>query len=119
MIHEIAARDGVEEPDGPPRPVGSSPAFLHMMEQLEQAARTDAPVLLIGETGTGKELAAHFIHCYSTRKDHPYVALDCTVITESLFESEVFGHERGRLHGQHPDQEGPVRDRRSGDPVPR
>jgi two-component system, NtrC family, response regulator AtoC len=99
MIHEIAAREGVEEPDGPPRPVGASPAILHLMEQLEQAARTDAPVLLIGETGTGKELAAHFIHCYSGRKDDPYVALDCTVITESLFESEVFGHERGAFTG--------------------
>jgi transcriptional regulator with PAS, ATPase and Fis domain len=99
MIHEIAARDGTEEPDTPARPVGGSPAFLHVMEQLEQAARTDAPVLLIGETGTGKELAAHFIHCYSNRKSQPYVALDCTVITESLFESEVFGHERGAFTG--------------------
>ena len=99
MIHEIAAHDGTEVPEGPPRPVGGSPAFLHVMEQLEQAARTDAPALLIGETGTGKELAAHFIHSYSARKSNPYVALDCTVITESLFESEVFGHERGAFTG--------------------
>jgi DNA-binding NtrC family response regulator len=99
MIHEIAAHDGTEVPESPPRPVGGSPAFLHVMEQLEQAARTDAPVLLIGETGTGKELAAHFIHSYSARKSKPYVALDCTVITESLFESEVFGHERGAFTG--------------------
>jgi transcriptional regulator with PAS, ATPase and Fis domain len=99
MIHEIAARDGTDDEAGPPRPVGASPAFLHAMEQLEHAARTDAPVLLIGETGTGKELAAHFIHCYSRRKSNPYVALDCTVITEPLFESEVFGHERGAFTG--------------------
>jgi|APFre7841882724_1041349.scaffolds.fasta_scaffold11703_3 transcriptional regulator with PAS, ATPase and Fis domain len=99
MIHEIAARGGADTPNGLPRPVGASPAFLHVMEQLEQAARTDAPVLLIGETGTGKELAAHFIHCYSSRKANPYVALDCTVIPESLFESEVFGHERGAFTG--------------------
>ncbi|MEA3277187.1 MAG: sigma 54-interacting transcriptional regulator [Pseudomonadota bacterium] len=98
MLHEIAARDGTEE-SGELRPVGGSAAFLHAMEQLEQAARTDGPVLLIGETGTGKELAAHFIHRYSSRKDKPYVALDCTVITESLFESEVFGHERGAFTG--------------------
>ena len=98
MLQEIAAREGGEEPDEP-RPVGDAPAFLHAVEQLEQAAKTDAPVLLIGETGTGKELAAHFIHQYSGRRAHPYVAVDCTVITEALFESEVFGHERGAFTG--------------------
>ena len=98
MLHEIAAREGADEPEET-RPVGNSPAFLHTVEQMEQAAKTDAPVLLIGETGTGKELAAQFIHQYSGRRSHPYVAIDCTVITESLFESEVFGHERGAFTG--------------------
>ncbi len=98
LVHEIAARGDDEEIDEF-RPAGNAPAFLHAMEQLEQAARTDAPVLLIGETGTGKELAARFIHRYSARTGLPFVAVDCTVITESLFESEVFGHERGAFTG--------------------
>jgi transcriptional regulator with PAS, ATPase and Fis domain len=98
LLHEIAASgddDGIDEL----RPAGNAPSFLRVMEQLEQAARTDAPVLLIGETGTGKELAARFIHRYSARRGQPFVAVDCTVITESLFESELFGHERGAFTG--------------------
>ena len=98
MLHEIAARNHSKEPDEV-RPVGVSKAFLSSVEQLEQAAQTESPVLLVGETGTGKELAASFIHRYSRRRDKPYVALDCTVITESLFESEVFGHEKGSFTG--------------------
>ncbi|WP_295878416.1 sigma-54-dependent Fis family transcriptional regulator [uncultured Thiohalocapsa sp.] len=98
LVQEIAAREGHEEVDDT-RPVGRSPAFLSVMEQLEQAARTDAPVLLVGETGTGKELAARFMHRYSPRRDRPFVAVDCSVIAESLFESELFGHERGAFTG--------------------
>lgn len=97
-IQEIAPTDGRHALDEP-RPVGRSAAFLRTMEQLEQAASTDAPVLLMGETGTGKELAARFVHQYSPRSRHPCVAVDCTVITESLFESEMFGHERGAFTG--------------------
>jgi PAS domain S-box-containing protein len=97
MLQEIAARR--EEAEDELRPVGISTAFLRMVEQLEQAARSDAPVLLIGETGTGKELAANFIHRYSQRRGNPFIALDCTVVTETLFESEVFGHERGAFTG--------------------
>jgi PAS domain S-box-containing protein len=96
VLQEIAACDGNSEEF---RPVGNSPVFVQAMEQLAQAARTDAPVLLIGETGTGKELAARFIHRCSAREGHPFVAVDCTVITETLFESEIFGHERGAFTG--------------------
>ena len=105
MMEEIAARDETER-DSDERPVGTSKVFLRTIEQLEQAARSDAPVLLIGETGTGKELAASFIHRYSQRSGQPFIALDCTVMTESLFESEVFGHERGAFTGSAGTKEG-------------
>jgi PAS domain S-box-containing protein len=105
MMEEIAARDEKER-DSDERPVGTSKIFLRTIEQLEQAARSDAPVLLIGETGTGKELAANFIHRYSQRSEQPFIALDCTVVTESLFESEVFGHERGAFTGSAGTKEG-------------
>jgi DNA-binding NtrC family response regulator len=79
--------------------VGRSRVFLEALEQLQIAAECDAPVLLTGETGTGKELAATFIHHHSPRHDGPFVTLDCTVINDNLFESEVFGHERGAFTG--------------------
>ena len=79
--------------------VGVSPAFLQMIEQLLFAAKSDAPVLLQGETGTGKELAASFLHEQSHRQGGPFLMLDCTVLTESLFESEVFGYEKGAFTG--------------------
>ncbi|MEN8178745.1 MAG: sigma-54-dependent Fis family transcriptional regulator [Pseudomonadota bacterium] len=105
MMEEIAAREESDLDSGQ-RPVGNSKAFLRTIEQLEQAARSDAPVLLIGETGTGKELAANLIHRYSQRSEHPFIALDCTVVTESLFESEVFGHEKGAFTGSAGAKEG-------------
>ena len=105
MIEEIAARDESDQEEDE-RPVGNSRVFLNTIQQLEQAARSDAPVLLIGETGTGKELAANFIHRYSQRRKEPLIALDCTVVTESLFESEVFGHERGSFTGSTGTREG-------------
>ena len=79
--------------------LGVSPVFLRMIEQLLYAAKGNAPVLLQGETGTGKELAASFLHQQSIRKKGPFLTLDCTVLTESLFESEVFGHEKGAFTG--------------------
>jgi len=97
---EIAAQDQdlQTSPDGP-RMVGHTPIFLAMVERLERAATTASPVLIQGETGTGKELAATFIHRHSTRHDRAFICLDCTTLTESLFESEVFGHERGAFTG--------------------
>ena len=86
--------------------VGQSPVFLRTLEQLKLAAAADAPVLLQGETGTGKDLAANFIHQHSSRCGKPFLTLDCTVLTESLFESEVFGHERGAFTGSVGEKEG-------------
>jgi len=88
------------------RMVGDSPVFQRTLEQLKLAALSDAPVLLEGETGVGKDLAATFIHQRSSRCDKPFMTLDCTVLTESLFEAEVFGHERGAFTGSVGEKEG-------------
>lgn len=79
--------------------VGRSPAFLALIENLIVAAKSDAPVLIYGESGVGKELAAKFVHEQSTRKKNPYVELNCAAIPEALCESELFGHERGAFTG--------------------
>jgi transcriptional regulator with GAF, ATPase, and Fis domain len=88
------------------RMVGKSGIFLRMLEQLKLASAADSPVLLQGETGTGKDLAASFIHRHSSRCDKPFLTLDCTVLTESLFEAEVFGHERGAFTGSVGEKQG-------------
>ncbi len=81
------------------RMVGSSSVFNQYKNKLLKAAKTQAPVFLVGETGTGKELAAEFIHRYSKRAEQELVVVDCTVLTEALFESELFGHEKGAFTG--------------------
>jgi transcriptional regulator with PAS, ATPase and Fis domain len=81
------------------RLIGRSPAFLRALEQLSRAAESHANILLHGESGVGKELAAHFVHRNSPRKAGPFLAVDCAALTESLFESEIFGHERGAFTG--------------------
>jgi DNA-binding NtrC family response regulator len=81
------------------RMVGHSPVFLECIEHLSLAAKSLAPVLIYGETGTGKELAARFVHEHSSRQGRPYVELNCAAIPEALAESELFGHERGAFTG--------------------
>ena len=105
-LGELIQRDAVRHrPDKPeaagPRAhmVGDSPAFRETLDRLLLAAGTEAPALLQGETGTGKELAAAFIHRNSSRRDGPFQTLDCTVLTPELFENEVFGHARGAFTG--------------------
>jgi transcriptional regulator with PAS, ATPase and Fis domain len=78
---------------------GSCAAFTAYQQKLSQAAKTRAPVFLMGETGTGKELAAEFIHQNSKCKEHELVVVDCTVLSNDLFESELFGHEKGAFTG--------------------
>jgi PAS domain S-box-containing protein len=80
---------------GGERMVGEAPAFLACLKQLEIAASSEAPVLLVGETGTGKELAAEFIHSHSKRASNPFQIVDSSVLTENLFEMEMFGHAKG------------------------
>ncbi|MCX8071299.1 MAG: sigma-54 dependent transcriptional regulator [Candidatus Binatia bacterium] len=79
--------------------VGRSPALLEAIELLTKAARLSVPVLLLGETGTGKELFARALHALSPRKDEPFHAFNCATIPEHLAENELFGHERGAYTG--------------------
>lgn len=79
--------------------IGRSPPFLAMMELVARVAPSAAAVLLQGESGTGKELVASAIHQMSRRADGPFVAVDCSGLAETLFESELFGHERGAFTG--------------------
>ena len=79
--------------------IGKSEAFLQLKNQLQQASGLQAPVLLLGETGTGKELAAEFVHRHSQHAHGEFVIADCTVFGEELFESELFGHEKGAFTG--------------------
>ena len=78
-----------------PMIVGTSPAMQQLMKIVVKVARTDANILITGENGTGKEMLAQEIHRFSTRKEHSMVTVDMGAISESLFESELFGHERG------------------------
>ena len=79
--------------------VGQSPAFRALMDMLRQAANSSATVLLLGETGTGKELAARTLHEYSPRAKHAFIAVNCGALAESILEAELFGYEKGAFTG--------------------
>lgn len=79
--------------------LGNSAPMHELLETLAAVARTDATVLLKGETGTGKELAARFLHANGSRSREPFIAVNCAALTETLLESELFGHEKGAFTG--------------------
>ena len=79
--------------------VGHSSALRHVLHQVERVAVTETTVLILGETGTGKELIARAIHHHSARKDRPLVKVDCAALPPTLIESELFGYEKGAFTG--------------------
>jgi Nif-specific regulatory protein len=91
-LESAAARYGI---------VGTSPALLRALGELERVSSANASVLLLGESGTGKELFARALHLASPRRDAPFVKVNCAAIPETLFESELFGHEKGAFTGAH------------------
>ncbi len=94
-----AALESRASPHGAWGIVGESAPLLGALRQLEQVANSDATVLLLGESGTGKELFARALHLQSPRRDAPFVKVNCAAIPETLFEDELFGHEKGAFTG--------------------
>jgi DNA-binding NtrC family response regulator len=92
-------REAVVRLEGSSEITGSSPAIHELREKIARVARTNATVLITGETGTGKELVARAIHRSSNRSSKPLVAVNCAAFAETLLESELFGHERGAFTG--------------------
>ena len=84
---------------GFPRIIGESDVVKRTVAETQRVAQTEATVLLLGESGTGKELFARAVHHLSTRRDKPFVAINCAAIPETLIENELFGHERGAFTG--------------------
>jgi DNA-binding NtrC family response regulator len=86
--------------------VGSSKAMREIEQEIESTARTDAKVLITGESGVGKEVVAHLIHQASRRRFSPFVPINCAGVPDSLLESELFGHMRGSFTDAHRDKKG-------------
>jgi DNA-binding NtrC family response regulator len=94
--------------------VGESPAFRRALALIHRVSQCDATVLVVGETGTGKELASRAIHYLSRRRSGPFVALNCGAIPETLVESELFGHARGAFTDAKETREGVIAQARGG-----
>ena len=86
--------------------LGESPAIIHVRDLIEKLARSEAPVHITGESGSGKELAARLIHQKSARRDRPFVPVNCGAIPENLMESEFFGYKKGAFTGADSERDG-------------
>lgn len=106
MKQEIARLQGLVQAGGGVEIVGDSPAIRELRDRVQMLADVDIDVLIIGETGTGKELVAQALHRQSRRAAGPFVAINCAALPESIFESEVFGHAKGAFTGALADRQG-------------
>ena len=100
---DMQQRSGAEVFEGM---LGTSAQMQEVFAAIRKVATASAPVLLLGESGTGKEMAAEAIHRRSSRKDGPFIAINCNAIPENLLESELFGHEKGSFTGAHMQRKG-------------
>src|SRR5439155_2488915 len=98
-------RDQHAEPErrpvsgGQPTLLGTAPAFRRAVELARKVAPTDASVFITGESGSGKEMIAQFIHHHSRRSSRPFIAVNCAALPEGLLESDMFGHRKGAFTG--------------------
>jgi len=98
-VENLKLRRRLDQPAGHPTILGGSPAIREVCRMVDLLAETDTTALIMGETGTGKELVAQAIHRQSARASGPFLAVNCGALTESLLESELFGHEKGAFTG--------------------
>src|SRR5215472_3937734 len=88
--------------------IGKSAEFSAVLQLIRKIARNDAPVLIEGETGTGKELAARALHYGGVRRDHPFIPLNCGALPDTLMENELFGHSKGAYTDAKSEQAGVI-----------
>jgi formate hydrogenlyase transcriptional activator len=98
-LRRVRSEDEVQNESRFSEIIGSSPALEFVLSEVKRVAPTDSTVLVLGETGTGKELIARAIHSFSSRRGRPFVKLNCAAIPFDLLESELFGHEKGAFTG--------------------
>jgi formate hydrogenlyase transcriptional activator len=100
ILEDLASRESLSPANGPlDEIVGASPALKTVMQQVNRVAPTDSTVLILGETGTGKELIARALHARSRRSAGPFIKVNCAAIPASLIATELFGHEKGAFTG--------------------